>query len=380
MIWFVKYFLSKIISFSLLPLYLFPINKKKVLFISYGGAQYSCNPKYISEYLQYNYKGKYKLIWVFKNPEDFNFLDSSIEKVKYLSFMHFYHVITSQVCITNMGFNKFFFVRNSQRFIQTWHGGGAYKKSGKTLDKNFFQYLLNRQHDDMVTDFISSSQYFTDYFIRDLSYKNNILNIGMPRNSFILKHNDNLILKNSIKRRIDDSYDTNKFYILYAPTWRDKQSSYELPDFTKISNLLKDKIGKEIIILFRSHHFHSININQFSKNCIDVTNYPDMQELLLISDMLISDYSSCIWDFSLLYKPCFLYTPDLSKYDNCRGFYVDIFKWGFPVCVDRNSLENEIEFFNEEMYRAGINSMHKRFCSFERIDSCEQLINEIGLL
>lgn len=379
MYWFLKYIFSKVISFILLPIYLFPINKNKVTFISYGGMQYSCNPKYISEHLQYYYKEKYKLVWIFKKPEDFSFLDPSILKVRYLSFMHFYHIITSKVCITNMGFNRFFWARSGQRFVQTWHGGGAYKRGGKSLDRNFFQNLLNRQHDRLITDFISSSQYSTKYVIGDFLFNNTVLEIGMPRNAFLLKNKDSLFLQEQIKRRVDLNYTSNKLYILYAPTWRDDNSSYEFPDFMGIIDILGRTTNKEVVILFRSHHFHTVKSEVQDKSSIDVTNYPDMQELLLISDILISDYSSSIWDFSLLYKPCFLYTPDLAKYENGRGFYVDIREWGFDICKTSDELKYAIHNFELSSYKEKIKKMHEKFGSFENTESSEKLLFNLGL-
>lgn len=379
MIWFFKYLASKVISYALLPIYLFSVKTNRVLFISYGGLQYSCNPKYITEFLLEKYADKYEIIWVFKEPEKFDYLDDKILKVKYLSLRHLYYVITSSVCITNMGFNKFFYVRKNQHFVQTWHGGGAYKRSGDSLSKNYFQRHLDHQHDNLITDFISSSQYFSDYFIQDLNYRNNILSIGMPRNSFLLKEKNNKELQVTITKAVDEKYHHDKYYVLYAPTWRDDGTSYELPDFSKIILILRERTQKDVVILFRSHHFHTITDSEISDYCINVTNYPDMQELLLISNILISDYSSCIWDYSLLYRPCFLYVPDLDKYENMRGFYTDINNWGFTVCKDKQSLDSSINLHDPKLCEDKIKMMHSKFGSFENEESADKLINILNL-
>ena len=68
-----------------------------------------------------------------------------------------------------------------------------------------------------------------------------------------------------------------------------------------------------------------------------------MQELLAAADMLITDYSSCIWDYSFLYRPCFLYTPDLREYLAKTGFYVDIHEWPFPICENMEDLEKQMK-------------------------------------
>ncbi len=371
----IKLVVTYILKILLIPFYLFPMNSKKIIFMSYSGLQYSCNPKYISDYIKDNYKD-YELIWVFQEPEK-HLLDPKFKKVKYLSLRYFYTVVTSQFCISNTGFNRFFFIRKSQRFVQTWHGGGAYKRRSLNQDKNCFQKLLDIQHDDMITDFISSSEYFTKYFIMDSVYKNRILKTGMPRNEFLIrnKNNGNFI---NLKRKNIEGVGEGNFLILYAPTWRDDGSIYEFPDFNKIMNTIERVFNKKTTLLLRSHHYQELK-SSLDCNYIDVRNYPDMQELLLISDMLISDYSSSIWDFSLLEKPCFLYTPDLKYYEDMRGFYTPIRTWGFDVCQTSEELDDAIKRFVPIVYCEKIYKMHKQFNSYENIDSTSQLLSKLGI-
>ncbi|HAU5605341.1 TPA: hypothetical protein JD320_004606, partial [Citrobacter koseri] len=168
------------------------------------------------------------------------------------------------------------------------------------------------------------------------------------------------------------------FLILYAPTWRDDGSIYEFPDFNKIMNTIERVFNKKTTLLLRSHHYQELK-SSLDCNYIDVRNYPDMQELLLISDMLISDYSSSIWDFSLLEKPCFLYTPDLKYYEDMRGFYTPIRTWGFDVCQTSEELDDAIKRFVPIVYCEKIYKMHKQFNSYENIDSTSQLLSKLGI-
>jgi len=232
-------------------------------------------------------------------------------------------------------------------------------------------------HDDMITDFVSSSQYFTDFFIKDSVYMNNILNTGMPRNEFLLENKNNERFINEIKQSIGLSID-DSFYILYAPTWRDDGSVYPFPDFDFILQTVRYKFGKEPILLLRSHHFQNL-VNNFTCKFVDVRAYPDMQKLLLISDMLISDYSSCIWDYSLLEKPCFLYAPDLKYYEDMRGFYTPIKSWGFDVCQTTDELGLAIQGFSLEQYKVKIKQMHNEFKSFENPNSTSMLLTSLGI-
>lgn len=376
----IKLIATALIKAILLPLYFLPINSKRIVFMSYSGLQYSCNPKYISEFIENNGYEQYELVWVFSEPEKFS-LSKNIKKVKYLSFMYFYYVITSQFCISNTGFNRFFIIRKGQRFVQTWHGGGAYKRRSLNEKRTKIQVILDTQHDNMITDFLSTSEYFTKYFIKDSVYSGKILQFGMPRNEYLLKnlYNNKVIMdvKDRLNSFINEKLD-DKFLILYAPTWRDDGSSYDFPDFNNILKAVETRFNKKPVLLLRSHHFQKLSS---SLNCYfyDVRQYDDIQELLLISDMLISDYSSSIWDYSLLYKPCFLYTPDLKYYEDMRGFYTPIQSWGFDVCQTSSELKLAIINFNLEKYSQRISEMHQTFQSFENINSTSLLLNELRI-
>lgn len=371
---------TNLIKILLLPLYLLPLNPKRIVFISYSGLQYSCNPKYISEYIEKNGQEYYELIWVFVEPSKFS-LSKNIKKVKYLSLMYFYYVITSKFCISNTGFNRFFIIRKNQRFVQTWHGGGAYKRRALNEEKTKLQIVLDNQHDRMITDFLSTSEYFTKYFIKDSVYSGKILNFGMPRNEFLLRNKCNDVAKVALRQKL--SYFLNEtvndyFLVLYAPTWRDDGSLYDLPDFDELLKVIEFRFNKKPVLLVRSHHFQMLS-NTLTSSFYDVRQYNDMQELLLISDLLISDYSSSIWDYSLLCKPCFLYTPDLKYYEDMRGFYTPIRSWGFDVCQTSIELKNAIYEFNFNEYVKRISAMHQEFQSFESINATSLLLNELGI-
>lgn len=372
-----KLAVSYVIKVVLLPLYICPIKRNRIVFMSYSGTQYSCNPKYISDYIKDNCND-YEIIWAFVSPELFS-LEPGIKKIKYLSLRYFYIVVTSKFCISNTGFNRFFIIRAGQKFIQTWHGGGAYKRrSSINVERNVFLKILDHQHDKMITDFISSSKYFTEYFIHDSVYNGNILNTGMPRNEYLIRNKSNKELLLEIRKKIADVKE-EQFVVLYAPTWRDDGSSYAFPDFDTILKTIENKFKKKPLLLLRSHHFQSLS-NTLTCEYLDVREYPYMQELLLASDMLISDYSSSIWDYSLLDKSCFLYTPDLKYYDDIRGFYTPIHSWGFDVCETSEELDLAIANFSQEKYNEKINKMHLEFGSYENKDSTSLLLKKLEII
>ena len=110
---------------------------------------------------------------------------------------------------------------------------------------------------------------------------------------------------------------------------------------------------------------------------IDVTQYPDMQELLLIADVLITDYSSAIWDFSFLSRPIFLYATDLEEYDKERSFFVDIHKWGFPICENNEELQRAIEQFEQKKMMQQIEIHQNLMGSYETGEASKKLFEFI---
>lgn len=102
-----------------------------------------------------------------------------------------------------------------------------------------------------------------------------------------------------------------------------------------------------------------------------------MQELLYVSDVLITDYSSSIWDFSFTNRPCFLYATDLSTYDLTQGFYTNIYDWPFPLAQNNEELIQNITQFDNAVYLDAINKHHEEFGSFETGTACQQVYNFI---
>lgn len=98
----------------------------------------------------------------------------------------------------------------------------------------------------------------------------------------------------------------------------------------------------------------------------DVTDYTDMQDLLCACDILITDYSSSLWDFSFTFKPCFIYAPDVEIYYHNRGFYRDIYTWGFPVCKDDEELFHAIVRFDGQAHKENMERHQKELGSFEK--------------
>lgn len=356
-------------------LYIFPIKKNRIIFHSYKGTQYSCSPKYITEYILSN-NLDYEVIWAFKKTENFKYLENKgIKLVKYASFKRFYFEATSKFSINNIGSFSWLPTRYGQYHINTWHGGGCYKKVSLSEIKNHFfekkNLLLTAKETSL---YISSSKFFSDNIIRkEFGYTGEILNCGLPRNDIFYYTNIDNIRK-EVLHKLDINEDT--YIILYAPTWRyNTFMEIEQINFDALKKLIESIINKKCIFLCRTHHLSNVN---WFENTLDVSQYSDMQELLCISDLLITDYSSCIWDFSIQKKPIFLYTPDLSEYIKKRGFVVDISKWGYPICKNETVLENKIKKFYNNNLQIDYEKHQKMLNSFENGNACELVVNWIS--
>lgn len=369
---YIKIILIRIIGTLLILFsYLVPVSSKRVFLCSFGGKSFSCNPYYIAKGLV----GKDVDIIAVVNDKYFH----RMENVRYVisgSILYYYYFFSSRVLITNDSFPSFLPVKNNQFVINTWHGGGAYKKVTAKDDytKKYYQIIYSR-----FDKFISSSSKFTDVMSQDLFIdKNKFLNIGMPRNDIFFsvegvnKINDRV--RKNLKINVSD------LVVLYAPTWRDDNRDiiHNLIG-SEVEETFKKKFGKKVRFLLRAH-YHTNNKLTGSENSIDVTNYPDMQELLCTADVLVTDYSSCMWDFSLMFKPCFIYATDIKQYRIERNFYTDINQWPFPLAEDNQELINNINDFDENRYIDDIRKHHKNLGSFEDGHATENVCNLIEVI
>lgn len=346
-----------------------PIKKNRVFFESFSGANYNCNPKYISEHLNKKYKDTFEIVWAFKDT-NIN-VPQYIVKCKYRSLTHIYYRLTSKFYISNFLQADEIPKRKGQIYIQTWHGGGCYKKVGKEEKLRNSIYSKRQKIQLNETDFfLTSSMYWEDEVLRkQFEYKGQALSIGMPRNDLLVSNSKKL--RKLIRQKL--GINENQYFILYAPTWRENNDVFEPLDVSNLKKYLATKHGKDVIVGFRSHVYGK----EKNIDMVDFSNYPDMQELLLACDSLITDYSSSMWDFSILKKPCYLFVPDLKRYLDQRGFDRDIYSWGFDVCKTNEELFNAINSYNEKKIITLMEKHQNDLISFEKGNASELVVKLI---
>lgn len=367
----VKICLINVVSGLIKLLWIFPVIEDRIMFISYNGKNFGDSPKAVYDYFL-KLGSDYELLWAFHK----NIINTQPPRKKVsIGSLRFYKLfVTSKYIIVNDSIYTFLPVRKSQILINTWHGGGWFKKIGLTdngttaYNKWFFKRLCDRH-----SYFVASSEYFVNTVLNSsFGYHGKILRIGMPRNSEIFditeKHRKQL-------RRIFSNND-DILIVLYAPTHRRYKNEIPPLDIERLSTSLKNRFGRDVIILYRAHHL----IDSFPLNSdviINVTSYPNMQELLLSCDVLISDYSSCMWEGALLRKLIIVYAPDAQQYIDNRGLFLDINEWPALICFSNDDIEKQIDSFDESQYYYKLDKLVALSKSYENKDSAKTMVNLI---
>ena len=359
---------------------IFSINSRRILFESYKGRSYSCNPKYICEYLNEYHTGKYELVWVFNEPDLYKDLPN-IRVIKKNSLKYFYYHMTSRVIIVNMTDAVYIPRRKKQTVINTWHAGGAYKRVG--LSYETIQTPLMKWQNKMAgmetSWYISSSDYFTKYNIKEAyNYNGKILNSGMPRNDVFF----NSVRQNYISCKVRDYFHVKgKIIVLYAPTFRgdysNTRSISSLLPFSSVLGACQERYNKEVVVFNRSHYADMRDYDSEDSRVINVNNYSDMQELLIASDLLITDYSSSIWDYALTEKPCILYMPDMEEYIVGRGTYTPVDQWPGLITRSEDELIQTILHLDNDVVKHKAEESLMRFGSYEVGTAAEQIYERI---
>jgi len=357
---------------------LFPIDKTKIVISNYYGRGLGDNAKYIVEELLRR-QCNIKIIWLVKNEEEKKSLSDGVDGCILGSSESVYHLMTSMVWIDNC--RKYFIMlkRREQLYIQTWHGGGAQKRCElDALDKLEYGYRKMAMRDAKNTDLmISESRFMTNLYHRSFWYDGPVYECGYPRYDILLKNNETLVSKVYEYFNIDRRNEL----VLYAPTFRFDFSfkAYDI-DFERLRTNLKKRFGKEYVILVHLHpNVANIEgeIEYDGTTVINSTFYPDTQELIAVSSMLIGDYSSINYDFSLKHMPVFRYVSDLEEYKNDRDLYFTFDEYPYPYAHNNDELEALILNFNEQLYLKRLNSFFEKLGATMNPYSSEQIADLI---
>ncbi|MCR5725876.1 MAG: bifunctional glycosyltransferase family 2 protein/CDP-glycerol:glycerophosphate glycerophosphotransferase [Lachnospiraceae bacterium] len=353
------------------------VKKDIVLFESFLGRSYGDSPRYIYEYMVgLRDEGKLgngsiipqdaKFIWMIDNKAAK--IPGKHKQVKFNSLKYFYYVARCSVWITNMRQPSWYVKREGVTLLECWHGTplkklvfdmeDVYSASPKY---KMTVYNQSRMWDYLISDNRFSTECFKSCF---LFPEERILELGYPRNDLLYgETRDERARK--IKEKLGIPLD--KKVVLYAPTWRDDdyygpaQYKFDLPLDLNMMKKLRD----EYFFILRTHYFIADHLNipkEDSDFVQDQSRYNDIGELYLISDVLITDYSSVFFDFANLRRPILFYVYDLEKYAGVlRGFYFDM-TTGCPGPLLKTNEEVLDALENIEAVEAEYAGKYKDFC------------------
>lgn len=331
--------------------YFLPVKKNLIVLSNFNGKKYGDNVKYIHKcYVDNNFFPNAIFALIVDDVDD-NSAPSDLVQIKKKSLKCAYYLSRAHVIISNVRM-VFFFKKKTQLYIQTWHGGGAQKKCEndviESLDK---KYVTNAIKDSKKIDiFLSDSSFMTNLYYKSFWYNGHVLEKGYPRND-VFSSSENAYITSIVKEKfhIDKRY----AIALYAPTFRDDESTdWLLNDFDYIIDALNKRFNKEFVLFVRFHPNTIINSDliHFSKRVFNVTDYPDAQEIELISEVLIGDYSSMNFEFAMQNKPVFRFVPDLERFKKQRNFYFDFEEYPYPFATTKDELISLIYLFDMSKY------------------------------
>ncbi len=309
-------------------------DNKLLLFNSFGGKRYDDSPKVIYEKMLNDDRFKeYKIVWAIQDPNSIE-IPGRATVVKADSFKYFVTALRAKVWITNSSIERGLnFKKKKTVCFNTWHGT-AIKTMGidiKEDNKSFKSRVLVRA--DVM---LAQSSYDIKVFSRCFQLPESVLKLsGLPRNDCLATYSQN----QADKIRESLGISKEKTILLYAPTFReysrDTQKNIVL-DIPINLQLWQESLGERFVVLFRAHYevAKHMRVDDYPL-FIDVSSYPNLNELMIVSDALISDYSSVFFDYSVMHKPMYCFAYDFDEYTSKRGMYIDL-KDELPCTIHQN--------------------------------------------
>ncbi len=360
----IKNFLKKCIKYVSIVFYILPINKKKIVACNFFGNGYGDNPKYLVEEIL-KIDSSYKIIWITHKKGEF---PEYIKPVKYNSLASFYHMITAKLWLDTIRNNpRPLFKRKSQVYIQMWHGGIMMKGQEKDVEELLSKEYVNAaKYDGKISDYmLSNCRLRTELIKKSFWFTGEILEFGIPRDDILFNPDMREISK------LKEKYDiVGKKIVLYAPSFRNNPNFYDDLDInvSKLMECIHEKFGDEFVLCMKCHPNDSGKIDFERKylGVIDLSKESDSQLILSASDVVISDYSSMLLDFTLTKKPAFIYAPDYDYYINKeRNLYIDLKNVAMPFADNFDSLVENIRYFNVDKYHKNLDAFFEFYGIFE---------------
>ena len=365
------------------------------MFESFIGKQYACSPKAIYNYLINDERfADFTFVWAFRAGKlkkiKSEFTDSRTILVEYKSGKYYEYFAKAKYWVTNWRIPPYMTKKKDQILIETWHGtplkkiGIDLKIEGNALasqKKSHKMYLLDAKgYDFFVSPSAFCTKVFTTAFGLDQLHKENILiETGYPRNDYLINYSKEDVTH--IKQRLN--IPTDKKVILYAPTWRDNQHTLGVGNTLDVENHFSkfmQTISDDYVIIMRLHYLvaSKINLSGYEGKVFNYSQLDDVNLLYVISDILITDYSSVFFDYANLHRPILFYMYDLDDYqNNVRDFYIDLKELPGPIIKTEEALLDAV--YNIDTITNQYSTSYQIFCdTYNYLDdgkAAERVVN-----
>ncbi|GIN85362.1 CDP-glycerol:poly(glycerophosphate) glycerophosphotransferase [Heyndrickxia sporothermodurans] len=365
-----------------------PAKKNQVIFEAFLGKQYSCNPRAIYEYIKENHP-EYKLIWSVDKRFTHNFDNKDVIYVRRFSIKWLFAMARAQYWVSNSRLPLWIPKPKHTTYLQTWHGTPLKKLAadmdevhmpGTTTSKYKRNFIKEASNWDYL---ISPNAYSTEIFRRAFMFEKDMIESGYPRNDYLNKCNNP-----STIRDLKDKFGipNDKKVVLYAPTWRDNQfyakGKYKF-DLELDLHLLREKLGNDYVVILRMHYLvaENLDLSAFENFAYDFSNHADINELYIIADILITDYSSVFFDYGNLKRPMLFFVYDIESYrDNLRGFYFDFEEQApGPLLKTTEEIIENIKSLEANGFKlpSSFQPFYNKFCYLEDGDASKRVVERV---
>lgn len=365
-----------------------PVKKNVILFESNLGRNYTGNPRAVyEEMVRQGLDQEYECVWFFEDPR--KKISGNAKVVKRARFQYLYYMAIAKVWVFDCRQPEFLIKRKETSYIQTWHGTPLKKLAldmeqiDSVVSSSIEEYHEQFRKNTATWDYLISQNHFsTETFRRCFDFAGKpIFEVGYPRNDILFRGNSKEYIE-KIKRHYHIPLD--KKVILYAPTWRDNefyvQGCYKFVsplDFKKA----QQELGDEYVFLVKYHYLVSdkIDWSEYEGFVYSFNEKIDISRLYLISDMMITDYSSVMFDYSILKRPMLFFAYDLEDYENnLRGFYFDFLKEApGPISKTTNQLIADIKQYDAKQWEDKYEKFSRKYNSADDGTASRKIVDKI---
>lgn len=383
-----KHFLKKcmLIGYRLMTVML-PVDPKLCVFMSNLGRSYGGSPKSIYEKMLANgLTDSYRCCFILDDPAVF--VPGNAVRVRNSRFRYYYVMARAGVLISDTRFPNYIVKRKQTSYLQTWHGTPLKKLA---LDMTSCHMAGNESIESYQSEFkknsatwdylIAQNEFSENIFRRCFAFDKQMLRIGYPRNDVLFEKNDAASIA-----ALRETYGitADKKVILYAPTWRDNSyydnASYKM-DAPIDYDALYEELHDEYVILIKYHYMvrERLDFSRFHGFYQVIDGSSDIADLYLMADLLITDYSSVMFDYSLLKRPMIFFVYDLEEYkEELRGFYFDFAKEApGPLCMTTKELITAVKTYDSKVYQTKYEQFHQKYHTYEHGDASLQVIKTL---